>query len=34
VTKFWQWVVMHAFVIIIATAVGFAIGMIIKGQYL
>ena len=32
--KFWQWVVMHAFVIIIAAGIAFAVGMIIKGQYL
>ena len=32
--KLWQWIVMHAVVILIAVVVGFALGLILKGQYL
>jgi hypothetical protein len=31
--KLWQWITMHAVVILIAALVGFALGMIIKDQY-
>ena len=32
--KLWQWIVMHAVVILIAACIGFALGLIIKEVYL
>ena len=32
--KLWQWVVMHAVILLIAALVGFAVVFIIQNQYL
>ena len=31
--KLWQWILMHAVVILIAATAGFALGLIINNQY-